>query len=347
MAFKVVDVLGVSGMFDYEEKFKKAGVSVELMQKFCSLKATENEIIAAVAGADAVIAQATYQPFSRKVLSSLKNCKFIISVGIGYDKLDVNAATEYCIMAVNVPDFCLEEVSDHTMALILACTRRVVQLHETVKRGEWESQMDPHISDIWPKMSKLKGQTLGLIGFGRVPQTLVPKAKGFGLKLIACDPYIAPEVFRKLNVKRVGLQQVLTQSDIISVHTPLNSKTTHLLGLEQFRRMKSTACVINTARGPIIDYRALYKALKQGLISTAAVDVTDPEPLPAKSPLLKLDNFIVTAHSAHASPTSPLKMQFRPAEEIIRVIKGKWPIGLINSGVKREYRKKWPLHQYP
>jgi D-3-phosphoglycerate dehydrogenase len=343
MSFKVVDILGLSGLFDYAGIFQKADVDVELIVNSCSLEAAEAEIIAATANADAIIAQATYQCFSRKVLSRLAKCKFIISAGIGYDKLDVDAATEYGIMVANVPDFCLEEVSDHTMALILACTRKVVQLNEIVKRGCWQSRIDPNISNIWPVMSKLKGQTLGLIGFGRIPQTLVPKARGFGMKLVSYDPYAPPDLFRKFKVRKVSLRQLLAQSDIVSVHAPITPETEHLLGLEQFKTMKGNACLINTARGPIVDYEALYTALSQGIISAAAVDVTEPEPLPENSPLLKLDNFIVTGHSAHASPTSSVKLRFSPAEEIIRVVKGKWPIGLINKGVKDKYLKKWAI----
>jgi D-3-phosphoglycerate dehydrogenase len=342
MAFKVADVLGLSGFVDCEAIFRKAGLEVELVKNFCSLDATEDEIIAAVGDADAVIAQATWQPFSRRVLASLSNCRFIISVGIGYDRLDTDAATEFGIMAANVPDFCLEEVSDHTMALILACTRRIVRLTEIVKQGGWRSATDPDIaSELWPKMSRLRGQTLGLISFGRIPQALVPKAKGFGLRIIAYDPYVAPDRFQEFGVEQVNLDQLLRQSDIVSIHAALTSETSQLLGLEQLKKMKPTACLVNTARGPIVDHGALYTALRQGYISAAAVDVTEPEPIPPDSPLLKLDNFIVTAHSAHASPSSSAALPPRPAEEVIRVVKGEWPVGLINPQVKEKYRQKW------
>lgn len=342
MAFRVVDLLGFSALVDYGETFRKAGVEVEVVQNFCALEATEDQIIAAVGDADAAIAQATFQPFSRRVLSSLKNCKFIISVGIGYDRLDTEAATEFGILAANVPDFCLEEVSDHTMALILACTRRIVRLNEIVKGGGWKLATDPQISsEMWPRMSRLRGQTLGLIGFGRIPQALVPKARGFGLRIVAYDPYVGHERFREYGVDKVDLDELLAQSDIVSVHAPLTSETRHLLGLEQLRKMKPSACLVNTARGPIVDHEALYSVLSQGLVSAAAVDVTDPEPIPPDSPLLKLDNFIVTAHCAHASPSSSAVLPARPPEEIIRVIRGEWPVGLVNPQVKEKYRQKW------
>jgi D-3-phosphoglycerate dehydrogenase len=342
MGFKVVDLLGLSGLFDYEGIFKNAGIEVELVQNFLPFTSTEDEVITAAADADIVIAQATYHPFTSRVLGSLTKCKFIISAGIGYDRLDIDAATDLGILVANVPDFCLDEVSDHTMALILACTRRIVRLNELVKNGSWKTATDPNIaSEMWPKMSKLRGQTLGLIGFGRIPRALVPKARGFGLNIIAYDPYVAPDVFRRYKVRRVHLDELLAKSDIVSIHTPLTSETKHLLGIQQFRKMKPSACLVNTARGPVVNHDALYTALTQGVISAAAVDVTEPEPLPPDSPLLKLGNFMVTAHCAHASPSALATMQLRPAEEVVRVIKGEWPVGLINSSVKDKYRQKW------
>ncbi len=342
MAFKVAQLLELPGMPDYSEMFKQAEVDVELTKRIAPVPLTEDQIIAAVGDADAAIAGTTVQPFSRKVLASLSSFKFIMSIGIGYDNLDVEAATELGILAANIPDYCLEEVSDHAMALILTCTRRVVQLNEFVKRGDWKSPAEPYIQrEIWPRLSRLRGQTLGLIGLGRIPQALVPKAKGFGLRVIANDPHIAPDIFREFGVEQVSLDQLLAQSDIVSVHAPLTLETTHLLGLEQLKKMKPTSCLVNTARGAVVDHEALYTALSQGQISVAAIDVTEPEPLPPDSPLLKLDNIIITAHCAGISPMSTAALLSRPGEEIIRVTKGEWPVGLLNPQVKEKYRQKW------
>ncbi len=342
MAFKVVDVLGVSLAVDYEEMARQAGVELELAQNFCSLEATEEEIIAAAKDADAVIAQSAYQPFSRQVLSNLDNCRFLMSVGSGYDRLDVEAATELGILTANIPDFCLEEMSDHTMALILACTRRITQLNDTVKQGKWKPMPDPFIvNEMWPKMSSLRGKTLGLVGFGRIAQAVVPKAKCFGLRIIAYYPRMTPDMLRSYEVEQVELDELLDQADIVSLHVPLTAETTHLLGREQLKRMKPAAHLINTARGAIVDHDALYTALSEGHIAMAAVDVTDPEPLPPDSPLLKLDNFIVTAHSAHAYSAASPGLSQRPGEELIRVIKGEWPVGLINPQVKEKHRQQW------
>lgn len=344
MPFKVVDLLGVSAFMNYEEIFKQAGVEVELVVNPNPFGATEDDIIAAAKDADALIVQTTFQPFPKRVLASLRNCKLITSIGVGYDKLDVDAATKLGILTANVPDASTEDVSDHTMALILACTRRIVQLNEIVKSGGWTSVAAPHIAnEVWPKISRLRGQTLGLVAFGRIPRAVVPKAKGFGLRVIAYDPYLAPDIFRKFEVEPVSLDQLLSQSDIVSVHTPLTLETKVLLGLKQLKKMKHTACLINTARGAVVDHKALYTALSKGYIAAAAFDVTEPEPIPPDSPLLKLDNFIVTAHSAGISPPAFAELQHRPAKEIIRVLKGEWPVGLINPRVIEKYKRKWAL----
>ncbi len=342
MAFKVVDLLGMSLVVDYAGMFNEAGVEVELVGNFCPLEATEDEIITAVGDADAAITQATYQPFSRRVLSGLSNLKFVISVGVGYDKMDVDAATDLGILAANVPDFCLDEVSDHAMALILACTRRIVQLDHMVKTVGWKEQPDRYIGgEVWGKMTKLRGLTLGLISFGRIPRALVPKAKGFGMRIVAYDSYLDDNVFRELGVERVELDGLLAESDVVSVHAPFNSETRHMLGLEQLKKMKPTACLVNTARGPIVDHQALYTALTEGYIAAAGFDVTEPEPINPDNPLLKLDNFIVTAHSAHANSAANPGLARRPGEEIIKVVRGEWPVGLIDPRVKEKYLSKW------
>jgi len=341
MGFKVVQVIDRPGSFmpDYGEMLKQAGVEVEFAKKDC---ATEDEIITAAHDADAIIGVATFQPFSRKVIERLAKCRLILSMGIGYDNLDIEAATEHGILAANVPDYCLEEVSDHTMALILASTRKIVKLSRTVEEGGWKTEPDPEIQrNIWPKMSRLRGQTLGLVGFGRIPRTLVPKAKGFELRVIAYDPYIQPSVFEALGVERVELDQLLAESDIVSLHSALTAETRHMLGLEQFKKMKPTAYLINTARGALIDQRALYTALTEGYLAGAALDVTDPEPISPDDPLLKLDDVIITPHSASSSIPALMALLSRPGEEIARVFKGEWPIGLLNPQIKERYSQRW------
>jgi D-3-phosphoglycerate dehydrogenase len=342
MLFKVVDILGISAFVGYEEMFKDAGVDVQLDVNPCSPESTEDDIIAAIGDADAVVAQTTSISLSRKVIGGLAKCRLISSLGVGYDYLDVDAATEFGILAANVPDASVREVSDHTMALILACTRCVVRLNEIVRQGDWMSLATPRIAgEIWPKLSSLEGQTLGLIAFGRLAKAVVPKAKGFGLRVIAYDPYLPPDEFHALEVEQVNLDRLLSESDIVSMHLPQTPETIKLVGMEQFKKMKPNACLVNTGRGITVDHEALYVALTQGLISSAALDVTEPEPIPPDSPLLDLDNLIVTAHSAGISPQALEEIQRRPAKEIIRVIKGEWPVGLLNPEVKEKYLSKW------
>jgi len=342
MAFKAVDILGISMLQDYAKMFKEAGLDIELIVNPCPLGATEAELIAAGKDGDAIIAQVSYQSITRKVLTHWKNCKLITSIGIGYENLDVDAATEFGIMAANVPDANIEDVSDHTMGLILACTRRIVQLNNVVKKGGWTSVASPQIiGEVWPHLSRLRGQTLGLIAFGKIPRALAPKARGFGLRIIVYDPYLSPDIIRRFEVEQVDLDQLLANSDIVSIHTPLTSETKHILGLKELKKMKPTACLINTARGGVVDHKALYTALTKGYIAAAAFDVTEPEPINPDNPLLKLDNFIVTAHSAGLSPQALAEMQLRPGDEIIRVASGKWPFGLVNPEVKTRYIKKW------
>jgi len=341
MRFKVVQVIDQPGSMlpDYGEMLRQAGIDAQFVKVNCI---TEEEIIAAAHDTDAIVGVATYQPFSRKLMERLTKCRFIMSIGIGFDKLDVSAATEHGILCANIPDYCLEEMSDHAMALMLACTRKIDILNRTVKQGGWKKESDPDIQrNVWPYMSRLRGQTLGVIGLGRIARSLLPKAKGFGMRVIAYDPYLDPAVFQSLGVEKVGLDQLLTESDIVSLHCALTAETRHMLGAEHFQKMRPSAYLINTARGGLIDQKALYQALANKQLAGAALDVTDPEPISPDDPLLKLDNVIITPHSAGASIPSLMALARRPGEELVRVFKGEWPVGLLNPQAKEKYKQKW------
>ncbi len=345
MGFRVVQIVELPGMPDYGEIFKQAGVDVDFVKNILPLAGvTDNEVTAAVKDAEAVITISSWQPFSRQVIESMSRCRLIMSIGIGYDLLDVKAATDQVILAANIPDASLEEMSDHTMALILACTRRLLELNDMVRAGNWKSEPDSAIQQrMLPKMSRLRGQTLGLLGFGGIPRAMVPKAKGFGMKLMAYDPYVAPKVFEDLGVESVTLDELLLASDVLSVHAPLTSETRHMLGTDQFKKMKTTAYLINTARGPIVEERALYSALSEGHIAGAAVDVADPEPMSPDNPLLKLDNFMITPHAGSFSPMFYGALVSRPPQEIIRFLKGDWPKGLLNPQIKEAFKERWKI----
>jgi D-3-phosphoglycerate dehydrogenase / 2-oxoglutarate reductase len=340
MPFKVVQLMDKPGSFmpDYGDMIRQAGIDVEFGKVNCE---TEDEIIAAAADADVVIGVATFQPFTRKVIESLVKCRFIMSLGIGFDNLDLQAATDHGILAANVPDYCQEEMSDHAMALILALTRKITRLDSFVKQGKWVQEPEPEIQmQVWPTMSRLRDQTLGIIGLGRIARMLVPKAKGFGVRVIAYDPYLDKNAFQSAGVEQVDLDDLLAQVDILSLHCALTNDTRHMLGAEQFNKMKPSAIVVNTARGGLIDQSALYQALTTGQIGGAGLDVTDPEPIRPDDPLLKLENVIITPHSAHASIPALMALLQRPGEEVARVLKGERPVGLLNPQAEEKYRER-------
>jgi D-3-phosphoglycerate dehydrogenase len=342
LSFKVVVTFYVPGVVPtYDELLTKLGAEVE--KTFC---ATEEELISACSEADAVIALGIkITPgyiFSLKVIENLNKCRLIALTGIGYDNVDIAAATEKGICVANVPCYCLEEVSDHAMALILACARKFYQLLPDIKSGKWSTQAD-YLSALKP-LHRLSRQTLGLIGFGSIARTLVPRAKAFGFRIIAYSPHVPNILFRKLKVESVELDRLLRESDFVSMHTALTSETKHMMGLQQFKKMKPTAYFINTARGELVDEKALCNALSEGLIAGAGLDVLNSEPPSPDNPLLKFDNVLTTGHFAYYSEESREELFMQPWEEVARVLQGEWPRGLVNPQVKEKFRVKWGAH---
>ena len=336
MAFRVV--MTVRHFVQDEEECRKIGA--ELFVIPCQ---TEDELIAATQDADAILTIA--KPFTRKVISKLNKCKLIHSIGIGYEGIDVQAATDYGI-CISIPgDYCSEELAEHAMALVLACARKLVRLDRAVRRGktsiEHDSTPQPEIRKIWPPMFQIKGQTLGIIGLGRSGRLIVPKAKGFGLKVIAFDPYVPPNVFKELDVESVTLDKLLSQSDFVSVNVALTNESRHLLGIEQFKKMKPTAYFINVARGGIADADALYTALAHGYIAGAGLDVVEGECLSLDHRLRKLENVILTGHSAFYSEYSMAEIKRRPYEHLGQVFRGEWPTRFLNPEVKEKFLERW------
>ena len=339
MKYKVVRTSPFQLEFD-EGDFKKLDAQVVLQP--CD---SEDDIIAAAQDADAVIAVLTRQKFSRRVLEKLTHCRMIVTPSIGYDGIDVAAATELGICVVNVPDYGLEEVSDHAMALLLSCARKIVALDRAVKEGKWDTVMRPQIAKMWQGIPRLRGKTLGLVGFGGIARTMAPKAQSFGIRVIAYDPFVTAGVAEGLGVKLVDLDTLLRESDFVSVHAILNEDTRHMLGLKQFRQMKKGAYLINAGRGAIVNEPELCAALREGCIAGAGLDVTDPEPPAPDNPLLQMDNVIITAHSAGSSDEAFVVLRSRPTEEVLRVLRGEFPRGLVNVKVKETYARKWQLPQ--
>jgi D-3-phosphoglycerate dehydrogenase len=303
---------------------------------------TEDEVIAATHNADAVITGMECPvPFTRKVISKLEKCRVIHNTGAGYERIDVPAATDYGICVSYPGDYCAEEVAEHTMALLLACARRILRLDKAVRQGNWGFPARHEMTEIWMPMFQLTGQTLGIIGFGRIGHLIVPKAKGFGLRVIAYDPYVPANVFKESGVESVTFDHLLEESDYISVNAALTEENRHLLGIEQFRKMKPTAYFINCARAELADEEALYTALANGYIAGAGLDMIKGEAISLDHPLLRLENVIFTAHSAWYSEHSIAEIKRRAYENIGRVFRGEWPKWFINPEVKEKFLERW------
>ena len=256
---------------------------------------------------------------SESVLAEASKCKIVAKAAVGYDNIDVNAATKKGIIVTNVAaaDFCMEEVADQTLALILGVERRVVFLHEKVVNGKWmegRAQMKP--------MFDLKGQTLGLVAFGAIPRAVAERARPFGFKIIASDPYVPAGDASKLGVELVDFDTLLKTSDVISIHAPLMESTYHMFDEKAFSKMKKTAYLINAARGGLIDQKALYNALKSGKILAAGLDVLEEEPPTPNDPILTLDNVIISPHSAGYAEGSYERARSWSAKEVATVLKG-------------------------
>jgi D-3-phosphoglycerate dehydrogenase len=278
-----------------------------------SKSSAADDILAAARDADAVLV--TYAKLPGELLRQLTRCKAIGRFGLGVDNIDLPAAKE-CGIAVNyVPDYCLREVSDHAMALLLALARKVTLSNKLVQSGRWE------VPPIVP-LRRLEGQVLGLIGFGNIPRTLAPKAQAFGLKVITHDPYVSKDILAQTGVEGVTLDDLLARSDFISVHAPLLPATRGLVNAAAFAKMKKGALLINTARGPLVDEAALVAALDSGHLGGAALDVVTTEPLAKGSPLVGRDNVILTPHTAFYSVEAMDELQTKCASDVARVLSG-------------------------
>src|SRR5690348_12830902 len=272
-----------------------------------------DDIVAVAKDADAVLV--TYAKLTRDVLMQLTRCRAIGRFGLGVDNIDLPAAKEKGIAVNYVPDYCIREVSDHAMALLLSLIRKIPLSNKLVQGGRWEM---PAVVPI----RRIEGTVLGLWGFGNIPRLLVPKAKAFGITVIAYDPYAKPELFQQAGVEQVDLDTLLARSEYISVHAPLTPQTRGVVNAEAFAKMKKGVYIVNTARGPLIDEAALVAALDSGQVGAAALDVVAVEPLAKDSPLLGRDNVIVSPHTAFYSIEALEELQAKCASDVARVLSG-------------------------
>jgi D-3-phosphoglycerate dehydrogenase len=281
---------------------------------------TPEAILKIAADADAVLV--TYAKITADMIRQLTRCRIVSRFGIGVDNVDIAAASAKGIVVTKVPDYCIDEVSDHAMALLLAAVRKIPFSNRQVHGGVWKM---PEVVPI----RRLRGSVLGLVGFGRIPQLVAPKAKAFGLRVVAYDPFVPADVFKNAGVDGVSFEELLKISDYVSVHSPLTPETKGLFNAETFRKMKPGSYIVNTARGPIIDEAALAAALDAKQIAGAALDVMTQEP-PGSSPLFGRDNVIVTPHTSFYSEEALVDLQTKAAEEVVAVLSGKPPRNPVN-----------------
>ena len=287
---------------------------------------SEEELCRQAPGVDAMLV--CYGRVTRNVIERAPRLRIVARYGIGVDTVDVEAASERGVVVTNVPNYCTDEVSDHAMALLLALARKLGVYDRSVRSGGWDVQVGKPIT-------RLRGQTLGLVGLGRIGTAVAQKAAAFGLRVLAHDPYLRPDQIKERGAAPVDLDQLLSESDFISLHAPLSaaSGTAGLFAEAQFRAMKPTAYLINTARGGIVDGTALERALGEGWIAGAGLDCLPVEPPGRENPLLKLPNVIFSPHAAFYSEQAMVDSQRMAAEEVARVLTGQRPLSPVNPQV--------------
>ena len=304
-----------------QEEFDRIGAQLILAQV-----QEEKDLIRVCREADGLLNQ--YALLTRGVLENLPKCKVVARYGVGVDSVDLRAATDLGIVVANVPDYCMDEVANQTIAMLLTLIRKTAFFDQKVKSGQWDFHLGIPIY-------RTKGKTLGLIGCGKIGLEVAKRISAFGVRVVVFDPYLekTPE-----GVELRDLDAVLRESDFISIHCPLNDSTRHLIGDKTFKKMEKKPLLINTSRGPIIEEKALIQALKEGEISGAGLDVLEKEPPNPQSPLLKMDNVILSPHSSFYSEESISELKRRTAKNVSDVLMGRWPGSVVNREVKGKTR---------
>ncbi|HEY7067338.1 MAG TPA: C-terminal binding protein [Chloroflexota bacterium] len=292
----------------------------------------EDEIIAACQDANAIIIHGRADVTAR-VLAALPRCRVIAKTGVGVDKMDVEAATAHGILICNAPAGNTQEVADQTLGLLLAITRKFVKTHGYVRSGRWTAAGDVHA--VRGPTHRLEGRTLGILGLGRIGTAVARRAEGFGLRVIAHDPYLSAETAAERGATLVERDDLFRQAHVVTIHAPLTAETRRSVGAREFGLMAPGSYFLNCARGGIVDHAALLAALQSGHLDGAALDVTDPEPLPTDSPFYALDNVIITAHTAANSEESFLDVCSHAARCVADALAGRLPSSPINPAAFR------------
>lgn len=266
-----------------------------------------------------------------KVIDEMRNCKILVRNSVGYDNVDLEAASKKGIYVCNIPDYCVEEVADQTIGLLLALTRKLCYLNNNVKSGKWGWHAAVPVR-------RLRNCTLGIIGLGRIGTAVALRAKPIGFNIIVNDPYMQSGKDRSTGVKSVDFDVLLRESDIICCHVPLSQETRHMIDESSINKMKKGVFIINTSRGEVVDTNSLIEGLKSGKIAGAALDVLEKEPPDMANPLMKMDQVILTPHSSHLSTEGQEDRQVKSAEEIVRVLQGKPPRNPVNLELIAKYR---------
>ena len=296
---------------------------------------TEDEFVAAARNADALYAKG--RPITKRMIDGMERCRIIALGSVGVDSVDVAAATARGIPVTNVPDTFIEEVADHAMMLILSTFRRLVVQDRMVREGRWKEGRPQLL-----QFPRLMGLTLGFVAFGHVARAVAMRARPFGLRMIAYDPYVEELVMSQYGVEPASLPEVLQRSDIITNHLPSTPEAYHLLREEHFRQMKREAIFVNTGRGATVDERGLIKALEEGWIAAAGLDVLEQEPPETNNALMKMENVILTAHVASASARFDPARRRRVGQELALVLNGQWPRSCVNPSVlERGNLRRW------
>lgn len=293
--------------------------SAEIIQR--PLREPDGSIPAEIADADILISGGAVVDDS--VLSKLRNVRFLLRPYVGYDDIDVDAVTRHGILFANVPDAFIEEVANHTLALILACNRKLIQNDAFVKSGRWSAGERNRSATV--PLRRTSALTLGLVGFGNIARLVVDRARPFGFRFVAADPFVSPEAAQALGVSLMSIEELLAQSDIVSLHVFLNAQTRGMINAQRLALMKPDAYLVNTSRGPVVDEKALVEALQAGRLAGAGLDVFEVEPMAADSPLLSMPNVLLTPHIASYSEEGDVAHRKRTAEILLQVVKGGLP----------------------
>jgi D-3-phosphoglycerate dehydrogenase len=290
---------------------------------------TDAEVAEAGRDADALIFHGAV-PLTREIVSQLRRCKVVCRTGVGVDRMDLKAAAERGIVVANAAGCNAIEVAEQTIGLLIAIARKLVRMNQYVREGRWRRH-SAELHAYRGKVYRIAGKTLGIVGLGNVGRQVAPRAQGLRMQVQAVDPYVDPRLAERLGIRLVSLDELVATSDFVSLHAPLTRETRKMFDRTRFAAMKPTAYLVNCARGGLVDTEALYEALVSGRIAGAALDVTDPEPLPADHPLLALPNVIVTGHTAANSEESYADCQTHAAREVVRVLKGEPPTTAIQD----------------